>query len=164
MKLITEIQKRGDLQPPYNGWSSDGQPQAATTARTDYLQNLPKALYECTCKERHHMIRPKTLSSHLAEENGAIVRKAEFDYDVHIYGHYYKESFFAAKEAFLICCKNNVVGLVDINVRGTFGGNYDRGKLEVITDISTLEAVIAHEKAQPLGKQIVHMKPLDQWT
>ena len=110
------------------------------------------------------MIAPRTISETIGEENGDTVIRAEFDFDVHIYGHYYKENFFTAKETFLVCCKNNVVGLVSLKVKGAFGGNYERAKFELISNKETLESLIEYQRSQRLKGEFVHYKPLDTWV
>ena len=109
------------------------------------------------------MIAPRTISRDLKIEDGSIVEKAQFAFEVQLYGHYYKENFFVAKESFLVACQNNIVSMVSVKAKGLIKGNLDQGRVEFMSDIETLHKLIEYQRTQRLKGTFVHSKPLDQW-
>ena len=84
-KLQLALDKLGEPLSQYDSWSEDGQPLPDITARTRYFEQLPKALFECSCIERHHMIAPKKISTNVGVDNGDIVLRGEFRFEVLIW-------------------------------------------------------------------------------
>ena len=134
-KLQLALNKLGEPLSQYDSWSEDGRPLSDITARTRYFERLPKALFECSCTERHHMIAPKKISANVGVDNGDIVLRGEFRFDVLIYRHYYKSSFFSSKEYFLVKCKGDVVSLVS-----TSNSNRAKGRVEFTVKSSCLSS------------------------
>ena len=152
-EFLKEILSLGEVIYPSLPWTEDGRLLGDAEASTRYFESLPKALFECECDSRHHMVQPKMISSDwITDSSRTLVRTAKFKFDVLIYGHYETQNFFTGTtQHFLVKCKSNNISLVSCPPR-FFTSSNNNGIVRVRTTEKCLSALIDYHQNRPLDK------------
>jgi hypothetical protein len=102
------------------------------------------------------MIAPRVLSSGFEVEDGGLVEKGEFEFEVFVYGHYVAKKLFTRKEYYLVQCRNGIASLVQVLIRD--GLSY--GRIEFFANTDCIKKLIAYQKEQRFKGRFLYVHPI----